>query len=112
MIRRKILYIFIVASCSWLVMLYTFRALRFMLLLLLCVPVICRILLVPQRRKTEVEISKIPDYVTRGEHIGLRVAVTYKGRLPLAGLGMRGTWRAYGEKPLRIENMMHGLGGR
>lgn len=112
MIRRKILYIFILAACIWLVMLYTFQELRFMLSLLLCVPVICRILLVPQRRKTEVKISGIPDYMTRGERIRLRVTVTYKGRLPLAGLGIRGTWRAYGEKPVRIENMMQGLSGR
>lgn len=112
MIRRKILYILILAACCWIVMLYTFQELRFMLLLLLCVPVICRLLLVPKRQKTEVKISGIPDYMTRGERIRLRVTVTYKGRLPLAGLGIRGTWRAYGEKPMRIENMMHGLSGR
>lgn len=112
MIRRKILYILIVAACGWFVMLYTFQGLRFLLVLLLCVPVICLVLLVPQRRKTEVEISGIPEYVTRGESIRLRVTVIYKGRLPLAGLEIRGTWQAYGAKALRIKNMMHGLSGR
>lgn len=112
MIRRKILYILILAACIWFVMLYTFQGLRFLLVLLLCIPVICLVLLVPQRRKTEVDISGIPDYVTRGEGIRLRVTVTYKGRLPLAGLKVRGTWQAYGAKSLRVENMMRGLSGR
>ncbi|MDE6639961.1 MAG: DUF58 domain-containing protein [Acetatifactor sp.] len=112
MIRRKILYIFILAVCSWFMMLYTYQGLRFLLAILLCVPVLCPIPLVVQRRKTEVEISGIPDYVTRGESIRLRVTVTYKGRLPLAGLRIRGTWQAYGEKTLRVENRMQGMSGR
>ncbi|MDE5588056.1 MAG: DUF58 domain-containing protein [Acetatifactor sp.] len=112
MIRRKILYIFILAVCFWFVMLYTYQELRFLLAILLCVPVLCPIPLAVQRRKTEVVISGIPDYVTRGESIRLRVTVTYKGRLPLAGLRIRGIWQAYGEKPLRVENRMQGMSGR
>lgn len=112
MIRRKILYILILAAGVWLVMLYTFQGLQFLLALLLCVPALCLIPLAAQRRRTEVEISGIPDHVTRGDGIRLRVTVIYKGRLPLAALRIRGIWRAYGEKPLRVYNMIHGLGGR
>lgn len=112
MIRRKILYFFVLAACCWLVMLYTFQGLRFLLAILLCIPLLCLIPLVVQRRKTEVKISGIPDYVTRGESIRLRVTVTYKGRLPLAGLRIRGSWKAHGEKPLSVENRIQGMGGR
>ena len=66
-------------------LLYTFQELRFLWLILLCVPVLVFVPLVFQRRKTEVKISEIPDYVTREENIRLRVTVTYKGLLPLAG---------------------------
>lgn len=112
MIRRKILYIFILAACCWLVMLYTFQGLRFLLALLLCIPLLCLIPLVLQKKKTEVKISGIPDYITREDSIRLRVTVTYKGRLPLAGLRIRGTWRAYGEKPLCVESRVQGMSGR
>lgn len=112
MIRRKILYIFILAACVWLVMLYTFQGLRFLLALLLCVPVLCLIPLAVQGRRTEVEIREMPDYVTRGESIRLRVTVTYRGRLPLAGLRIKGIWKAYGEKPLGVENRIRGMSGR
>lgn len=112
MIRRKILYILTLTACIWLVMLYTYQGLRFLLALLLCIPVLCLAPLVWQKRKMEVKISGMPEYVTRGESIGLRVTVTYKGRLPLAGLRIRGTWQAYGEKPLGVENRMQGMGGR
>lgn len=112
MIRRKVLYILILVLCVWLVMLYTFQGLRFLLIMLLCVPVAVLLPLPAQRRKTEVKINGIPDYATRGENIRLRVTVVYKGRLPLAGLGIKGIWKAYGEKPLRINHMTHGLGGR
>ncbi|MCM1190834.1 MAG: DUF58 domain-containing protein [Butyrivibrio sp.] len=112
MTRRIILYILILASCCWLVMLYTFQGLRFLLALLLCVPLLCLLSLLPQKRRVEVEIGGMPDYVTRGECIRLRVTVTHKGRLPLAGLKIRGTWRAHGEKPLKVENMTRGLSGR
>lgn len=112
MIRRKILYILILAAWCWLVMLYTFQGLRFLLAVLLCVPVLCLILLLPQKRKTEVELKEIPEYVTRGESIRVRATVTYKGSFPMAGLRIKGIWRAHGTKDLRVESMMRGLGGR
>lgn len=112
MIRRKILYLFILAVWCWLVMLYNFQELRFLLAILLCVPLLCLILVLPQRRKTELELKGIPEYVTRGESIRLRAVVTYKGRLPLAGFRIKGIWRAWGVKTLRVESMVRGLGGR
>lgn len=112
MIRQKILYVLILAFGCWLSLLYDYQGLQFLLLIWLCVPVLCLGYLAPQKRRTEVKFSKIPDYVTRGEGIRLRVTVTYKGWLPLAGLLIRGTWKAYGEKPLRVHSRMRGLGGR
>ena len=102
----------ILAFGCWLSLLYDYQGLQFLLLIWLCVPVLCLGYLAPQKRRTEVTFSKIPDYVTRGESIRLRVTVTYKGWLPLAGLLIRGTWKAYGEKPLRVQSRMRGLGGR
>lgn len=112
MIRRKIGYIFILAACSWLMMLYTFQGLRFLLALLICVPLLCRIPLTVQRRRTQVEISGIPDYVTRGEDIRLRVRVVCQGWLPLAGLRIRGIWKSQGQKDLKVENWLWGMRGR
>lgn len=112
MIRRKILYILVLAVWCWLMMLYNFQKLRFLLAVLLCVPVLCLIPLPFRKRKTEVELKGIPEYVTRGECIRLRATVTYKGRLPLAGLRIKGIWRAHGAKALRVESMIRGLCGR
>lgn len=93
-------------------MLYTFQGLRFLLLILLCVPALVFVPLVFQRRKTEITVSEIPDYVTREESIRLRVKVIYKGLLPLAGLKLRGSWQAYGVKRLPIDSRIHGLSSR
>ncbi len=112
MARRKIIYILILAAWSWLVMLYTFQEIRFLLLILLCIPLLLFVPLIFQRGKTEVKISEIPDYVTREEIIRLRVAVTYKGLLPLAGLKVRGSWQVHGAKRLSVESRIRGLGGR
>lgn len=112
MIRRKILYILILTACCWFVLLYTYQGLRFLLALLLCVPALCLAPLPLQKRRTEVKISGIPDYVTRGEDIRLRVTVINRSRLPLAGLRIRGIWKAYGEKPLKVEGRLRGMGGR
>lgn len=100
------------AVCTWFVMLYTFQGLRFLLLLLLCIPVICLGFLLFQKRRTKVDISGIPDYVTRGETVRLRVTVTENSSLPLAGTEIKGTWKAYGKKNLRFREMLEGLCGR
>lgn len=92
-------------------LLYTFQGMRFLWLILLCVPLLVFVPLVFQRRKTEVKISEIPDYVTREENIRLRVTVTYKGLLPLAGLKVRGSWQPYGAKRLPVESGIQGLSG-
>ena len=98
-------------TCTWFVMLYTFQGLRFLLLLLLCIPVISLGFLLPQRRRTKVDISGIPDYVTRGETVTLRVKVAENSRLPLACVGIRGTWKAYGERKLRFRETIAGMSG-
>ncbi len=92
-------------------MLYTFQEIRFLLLILLCIPLLLFVPLIFQRGKTEVKISEIPDYVTREEIIRLRVAVTYEGLLPLAGLKVRGSWQVHGAKRLSVESRIRGLGG-
>ncbi len=112
MVRRKIIYFFVLAAWSWLVMLYTFQEIRFLLLILLCIPLLVFVPLVFQRHKTEVKISEIPDYVTREENIRLRVTVTNKSLLPLAGLKVRGTWQVHGAKRLSVESRIRGLSGR
>lgn len=99
------------AACTWFVMLYTYQGLRFLLLLLFCIPVISLILFLPQKRRTKVDISGIPDYVTRGETVRLRVKVAEKSVLPLAGVEIKGTWKAYGEKKLRFRKMLAGMRG-
>ncbi len=96
----------------WFVMLYDFQGLRFLLVLLLCIPLLCLGFLLPQKRGTEVDISGVPAYMTRGETIRLRVKVINRGRLPLAGIRIRGIWQAYGEKKLRFAEMLEGLSGR
>lgn len=99
------------AACTWFVMLYTYQGLRFLLLLLICVPVVSLGFLLPQKHRTKVDIGGIPDHVTRGETVRLRVTVAEKSMLPLAGLGIKGTWKAYGEKELRFREMLAGLCG-
>lgn len=93
-------------------LLYNFQGMRFLLLLLLCVPWLVLIPLVFQKYQTEVKISEIPAYVTREENIRLRVAVTYKGLLPLAGLKVSGAWQTCGAKPLSVESIIRGFSGR
>lgn len=112
MIRRKILYILILAACIWLVMLYTFQGLRFLLCILLVLPAVCMVLLLIKALGCRVVTGEIPASVTRGEEINFPVTVVYRGILPLAGLRLGIRWAAYGGRPVKVRRELWGVGCR
>lgn len=112
MIRRRILYLLILAACVWLVMLYTFQELRFLLGVLLVLPPVCLAMLLLKAPRCRVEAGELPSWVTRGTRVRLAVKAVYRGVLPLAGLNMKVTWRLNGNQAETYRKQFWGLGVR
>ncbi len=112
MIRRKILYVLILAAAVWLCMLYTFQGLRFIGGILLLIPFFCFFFLLLQVPCCRVEAEKIPLSVTRGENVRLSVTAIHKGILPLAALQVKVKWSSYGAASIRKKCLLQGMGSR
>lgn len=112
MVKRKILYVLILAACVWLSMLYTFQGLRFIFGVLLVLPFACLILLLVKAPLCRVDIGELPSSVTRGSCISLSVKAVYRGIPPLAGLRADMIWTVYGDRTVKLKKQLWGMGGK
>lgn len=106
------MYILIVASCIWLIMLYTFQGLRFLLGVLLVIPAVCLLFLLVRAPGCRVAMDALPAFVTRGESVLLPVKAVCKGYLPIPRLCVRIGWTMDGSRKKKVCREIRGMSAK
>lgn len=112
MIRRKLLYLLILAAGIWLCMLYTFRGLRLLLCVWALLPVLCLFSLFLKFMTGKAVMDAAPETALRGERLTLSVTVSNRGILPTAGVRTELRIRSLNGRKTRQKRWLLGIDGR